>query len=318
MRVRSAAWALVVVGLCAARPALAGPSGDEAQRKKLARQLADRAYELYTAGDYTRAIEAFKVADETYHAPTLVYALAKAHVKARHLLAARALLDKLSAEKLPADAPEAFIVAQSSAKEDVKAVIAAIPTLEVRLRGAVASVTVTIDGAPATPGARTELDPGKHEVTVSHDGARETRSVGLAEGAHESMDIDLGAAPVAPPVAAQVAEPLAPRAPSAAPGAIALSLGGAGLVVGAVAGVVTLRQASDIKAHCPGGVCPLDEKPKVATANTLSAVSTAGFVTAGVGVVVGVVLLARRAQAARPAVNAFVVGPGSLALRGAF
>ena len=171
---------------------LAAPP-DEAQRKKIARELADLAYEQYTAGDYTGAIETFKRADETYHAPTLVYALAKAHAKARHLLAARALLDKVIAERLPPGAPDAFLGAQRSAREEAKALASAIPTLEVRLGGAVpaAGVTVTIDDGPATPGAPTDLDPGKHQVTVTYDGGRETRSVVLAEGAHASIVVDL-------------------------------------------------------------------------------------------------------------------------------
>jgi hypothetical protein len=305
MRAGIAAWGVVVVGLLAVRPALAA-APDEATRKKLARELADYAYELYTAGNYARAIETFKRADEMYHAPTLVCGLAKAHAKARHLLAARALFEKVIAEPLPPDASEAFVEAQRSAKEEVKAVIAAIPTLEVRLRGAVpaAGVTVTIDAGPATSGTPAELDPGKHEITVTQDGARETRSVVLAEGARETVVFDLGAAQQ--------------RRGSIVPAAIALSVGGAGLVVGMAAGVVTLQQAAGIKAQCPGEVCPVGEKPKVAAANAVSAVSTAGFVTAGIGAVVGTVLLVRRAQAAGPAVSAVVVGPGSLALRGSF
>jgi hypothetical protein len=301
MRLAITAW-MVVVGLCAARPALAEPP-DEAQRKKIARELADLAYAQYTSGDYARAIETFKRADETYHAPTLVYGLAKAHVKARHLLAARALFDQVIAERLPPDAPDAFVGAQTSAREELKAVVAVIPTLEVRLRGAVpaAGVTVTIDDGPATPGSPAELDPGTHRVTLTNGGTREARSIVLAEGAHESTVFDIVAA-----------------SPSAGPGVIALCAGGAGLVVGTVAGVVTLRQAADIKAQCSGGVCPLDEKPKVATANAVSAVSTAGFVTAAAGAVVGTVLLVRRARAACGGVSALVIGPGTLGLRGSF
>jgi hypothetical protein len=318
MRARIAAWGAFVVGLFAARSALAQPP-DEAQRKKLARELADRAYELFTAGDYAGAIETFKRADETYHAPTLVFGLAKAHAKAHHLLTARTLYRNLIAEPMPPDAPEAFAGAQKSAKEELKAVVLAIPTLEVRVRDAAtaAKVVVTIDGAPATPGAPTDLDPGKHEVIITRDGARDIRSVILAEGTHESIVLDLGAAQV-PAAGPTSAAPSDASRPSAVPGAIVLSLGGAGLVVGAVAGIVTLQQAAAIKAHCPRGVCPLDEKPKVATANAISAVSTAGFITAGVGAVVGTVLLVRRSQAARPAVSALVIGPGSLELQGVF
>jgi hypothetical protein len=246
MRTGIAAVGAFVVALFAARSVLAQPA-DEAERKKLARQLADRAYELFTAGDFAGAIESFKRADETYHAPTLVFGLAKAHAKAHHLIEARALLRNLIAEKMPPDAPEAFLGAQNSAKEELKAVIAAIPTLEVRLRNAVptARVTVTIDGAAANVGAPTELDPGKHEITVTHDHGRETSSVVLAEGAHESIVLNLAAAPGAPGAPPPGSAP-AEQLPSAVPGAIALSLGGAGLVVGAVAGVVTLQKAADI------------------------------------------------------------------------
>ncbi len=302
MRAAIAVWAMLVVGLSAARPALAAPP-DEGQRKKIARELADLAYGQYTSGDYAGAIESFKRADATYHAPTLVVGLARAQAKAHHLLAARASFEKVIAEDLPPGSPDAFLGAQKSARDEVKALAATIPTLEVRLQGNVpaAGVTVTIDDGPATLGAPAEIDPGKHQVTVAHDGARETRSVVVAEGAHQSIDFDLAA-----------------HQASAVPGVIALSVGGAGLVMGAIAGVVTLKQASDIKSRCPAGVCPVDEKPSVSSANAVAAVSTAGFVLAGAGAVVGTVLLVRRPQTAGPAVTAVIVGPGSLMLRGSF
>src|SRR6185437_15326326 len=166
--------------------ALAAPP-DEGQRKKIARELADLAYGQYTAGDYANAIESFKRADETYHAPTLVVGLARAQAKAHHLLAARASFEKVIAEQLPPGSPDAFLDAQKSARDEVKALAAVIPTLEVHLPAntPTAGVTVTIDDSPATPGTPAEVDPGKHRVTVAHEGARETRSVVVAEGAHQ-------------------------------------------------------------------------------------------------------------------------------------
>jgi hypothetical protein len=302
MRAKLAVW--MIVGLGFAAPGLAAAAPDDAQRKNDARKLADRAYELYSAGDYPGAIDAFKRADAIFHAPTLLYGLAKAHAKAGHLRVARDLFRQVIAERLPEGAPEEFLGAQRSAAEEIKPLLAAIASVDLRVHGAPLEVgaSIQVDDAPAEGAVPLELDPGRHVIVVTRGTVRVSREVVLADGAREVVDLELPSGEVRP---------------SIVPAAVAFGVGGAGLVVGLVAGVVTLKRASTIKSACPHGVCPTSEKSAVSSANGVAAASTVGFVTAGVGAIVGTVLFVRRAKTS-PATVSADVGPGSFTLRGTF
>ncbi len=286
-----------------AGPAFAAPP-DEAQRKNTARGLADYANQLASSGNYEGAITAFKQADQIYHAPTLVFALAKVNAKARHLLAARDGFKQIVDEALPPDAPEEFRAAQRSAKQEMAAVITSIPTLEVRVRGTspAGGVQIAVDDRAVGPGEPTDVDPGKHVVKITGAGDPRVRAVDLAEKAHEVVEVDLDQA--------------SSSAPSIVPGAALLGVAGLGLVIGTVAGAVTLHQAASIKSGCSNGTCPASDMSKVSSANGVAAVSTTGFVIAGASAIVGTVLLVRATQA-RPSVSASF-GPGTLFLRGVF
>ena len=73
-------------------------------------------------------------------------------------------------------------------------------------------------------------------------------------------------------------------------GFVSLGLGAAGLGVGIVGGIMVLSAKGAADANCPAGCNPtgLDAESR---GKTLSAVSTAGFATAGVGLAVGATLL---------------------------
>jgi hypothetical protein len=72
---------------------------------------------------------------------------------------------------------------------------------------------------------------------------------------------------------------------------VSYGLAGLGLGVGAVTGVLTLAKVGEIRDRCGGPTCPRNQQPAVDAARTLSAVSTAGFVLGGLGVVAGTVAL---------------------------
>ncbi|MFO0591244.1 MAG: hypothetical protein U0441_27100, partial [Polyangiaceae bacterium] len=73
---------------------------------------------------------------------------------------------------------------------------------------------------------------------------------------------------------------------------ITLGVAGAGLVVGAITGGITLGAAGDLKKRCPDNHCPNDEQGAFDSANALATVSTATFVIGGVAAAAGGVLLA--------------------------
>jgi hypothetical protein len=93
--------------------------------------------------------------------------------------------------------------------------------------------------------------------------------------------------PLPPPAPEQ------PAASSSFPGFLpwtALGVGGAGLVLGTVAGVVAMGKHSDLEKVCGGGVCPSGQQNNVDSYHAMGTLSTIGFVVGGVGVAAGVVL----------------------------
>ena len=113
-----------------------------------------------------------------------------------------------------------------------------------------------------------------------------------------------GAPPPAPPPPAPVgsaaARPPPPEEPPRrAPAYVAFGVGGAGLVVGAVAGALALSQASDVNSRCEGTRCPAADEPNRDAAITKGWVSTVGFGVGVAGAAVGIVLLATGGTAAK-------------------
>jgi hypothetical protein len=113
------------------------------------------------------------------------------------------------------------------------------------------------------------------------------------------------APPVAPPVAAVVAAPRPPIQAGPRPGATQravgfamIGVGGAGLVMGVVAGALVIAQHGSLVKICKDGTCPTSQAGALDTYHTKSLVSTLGFVggaaVAGAGLVV---VLTSRKQA---------------------
>lgn len=113
----------------------------------------------------------------------------------------------------------------------------------------------------------------------------------------------------------------------------AYGLGALGLGVGVVTGVLALDGAARIKERCGGILCPTGEESSIAELRTLSALSTAGFVLAGIGAAGGTVaLFALAPPAAGPPKSreeggasrgggrawSVGVGPGRLEIAGSF
>lgn len=111
-------------------------------------------------------------------------------------------------------------------------------------------------------------------------------------------------------------------------GFVALGVGGAGLLVGAVSGGLAVSRHGSLIDACPTGHCRPDQKaalqPDVDAYNTLGAVSTVGFLAGGVVAGAGVILLltAPRAVQTREASASIsirpMLGPGYLGAQGSF
>lgn len=333
MRMRRLVVGLSFLALGLAAPAAHGGPPDKdkkaaqiaAEKKAGARALADHAKELFDAGKYEQALEEFSRAEQLYHAPTLLWGMARSSFKTGRLLEARALFQRLIAEKLEKNAPVEFRDAQEAAKEELATLEPRIPTFQISVRGAAGRpLSLKIDGAPspAEIGKAVEIDPGTHTFEViAKGGPSAAKTVDIKESAHERVDLDLTPAPV---VTATVAPPPPPpKRPSAAPGVILLGLGAIGVGVGAYTGVETINRTNAIKVHCQGTRCSPSDAPAADTARTFGLVSTVAFAVAGASVVGGVTLLAIRARSKPKAATTggsfnIVVGPGTLGATGAF
>ena len=321
----SARWlgisALALIGSTSSA-ALAAPPAGKVEPKAAARSQADRGYELFEAGDYVEAAQAFRLAEVIFHAPTLVFAIGRAESKAGHLLEARELFKRVIAEKIAASAPPEYLGAQESARGELAAVEARIAHVTITVSGAAGrAIVVSLDDAVVARAALEqpiEIDPGPHRVAVDVGGApAEKRAITAAEGAHEAVSIDLAPAPKTSG-GAKSAPVVAPkRRDLLVPAVISLGVGAAGIGVGAALGAVTLSKTSAIRAHCADDVCPRDQQSAADSARATATISTVAFVVGGAFAATGVTLLVLRPKALTPSIG-LAIGPGFVVAQGAF
>jgi hypothetical protein len=155
---------------------------------------------------------------------------------------------------------------------------------------------------------------------VYPDGTRANKTVIVAEGATEPVTLD-GASPGPVKAPLMTAQPQTDVSKPLMYGGFGLA--GAGLVLGTVAGIVTLSKRGDLNAICQGTRCPPATQANVlaiqSSAKSWATVSTVSFIAAGVGAGVGVVGLLLRPKHAEGAPGvALGIGFGSATLTGRF
>lgn len=316
------------IALCAAllavpaEVAAAPPPPAAADQRDAARTKAEEGFKLFGADRWAEALRRFQEAEALHHAPTLVLYTARCQRKLGQLVAARGTYDKLLAEQLPRDAPAEFLEAMEQGKRERADLRGRIPTIQIVIKGVPeASVRAAIDGTPAPViRERIEVDPGEHVIDAISERAKrnERRTISVAEGAAERVEFTLE--PVAGAAAPPPDEPPpAPKKGSFVPGAVALGVGGASLLVGAISGAMSLAKVGDIKAQCNGTVCPGSLSSAADSARVLGHTSTATLVIGAAAAVAGVVLVVVRPGGRAPApAAALSVGAGRLELSGSF
>jgi len=326
MRACLAAITVLIAGILAAAPLHAAPPDDRADPRVAARALAEHGYALYEAGKYREAIDVLREADKLYHAPTLVFALARAHAGAGQLVEARALLQRVIDEPVPTGAPQAFRDAQRLAREELVGLDKRIPTLQIAVRGGAGhGLRVMVDDVEI-PADRQDrplpMNPGAHRVTVVPlGGVGTSKTVDLKEGAQLAVELEL---PFAAPAAIALPPPLPPPAQpqrgSLVPALVGFGVGAVGLGLGIGAGVSADKSAADLRSKCGGNVCQPSAttaalQSELSSARGMATASTIGFVLAGVGAAAGVVLLVVRPRSKAAQVG-ITLGPASLGVAG--
>lgn len=301
---------MLVAGLPVAALSYASPASAQdsaSQDIAQARQLGQQAQTAYDAGNYAESEKLWNAASKLYtQAPTLTLGLARTQAKLGKVVAAQESYNKIIREwGNNSAAPQPFKDALEAAKNEVGAVSAKVASVTVNVEGPT-NPTVTIDGqaVPAAAlGLRRPVDPGSHKVAASADGYKPTETTfSVAEGGTAAATLKMEKASGAvvaggpPPVTGPTTEP--PNADTGSKGSsnktlalVAFGVGGAGLLVGAITGVVALGKAGDLKDACDADkVCPPTEQDNVDSYKSMGTISTIGFVVAGVGGIAGAIL----------------------------
>lgn len=309
---------LSLIALTAAAPARA--AAPEPADRAVARRLMDDGDRKIDVKDYRGALDDYLKADAILGAPTTGIDVARTHLLLGHLVEAwRVAVSVTQIEAKPSE-PEAYAHARQDAEALIAKVLPRIPTLKVNVNGVTttAPIEVTIDDV-AVPskelrGAQ-KLNPGKHVIGASaHGFTTASRVVDLAEGKTSTVLLTL--APIGGSSAAGGRSPLVYAG---------FGVGGAGLVVGAIAGGLSLSAASAAKKVCAAdGSCAASAQPDLDLSLTMANISNVGFALGFVGAAVGVVglVISPRAGAASqppPPVGAVLVPLSSgAAIRGWF
>ncbi len=328
--------ARLVVGAFAAFWALSAMAQpvDDATRAA-ARQVGEDGLAAYDQGRYGEALAKLGQAYAVVKAPALGLWTARTLVKLGKLVEAseRYLeVTRLSAEGGNADVQRN---AKQAAAKERDELLPKIPKLRLRVRGARGDhVSVQVDGT-AVPaplvGAERPANPGKHEI-IAKLGSREiTKQVTLRpgesrevvlqfeeeKGASDSVRIATGPGRPVP----ESDRGTGPGGVQRTAGWVSLGVGGAGIVVGSIAGIVLLsKRSSLLDGDCVGTECGPSERDRVQSYNGLRPVSTVGFVVGVAGLGAGAALLLtspKPQETAKPHV-ALWVGVGATGLAGRF
>lgn len=310
-------------------------SGASAADKETARTLFKEGDEKFRAGDYEGARKAFAAADGIMGVPTTGLEHARSLMKLGKLLEARDLFLKVANRKKLKDELDAQDVARAEATQLANDMADRIPAVRVAISNTPdgAEVKLRIDDV-IIPAAAVEfprkVNPGKHTVKLFVAGFEPvSRTVEVAEGEEEVVEVTLessgdGASLVDPwkggnkdPEGGDEGLPVLSW--------IGFSLAAAGTIVGTITGVYAVVKRGELQDDCPETICPKEFEGELDTAVTVSHVSTASFIVAGVGVVVGVMgLLVRSslpdalAGADAPLTLRPYVGPMSAGFTGTF
>ncbi|MDB4946883.1 MAG: hypothetical protein JWP97_6417 [Labilithrix sp.] len=326
-----AAAVTVATSLAPTRASADETPGTQAPRtdnRARAQQLFDSALADAEAGDFAAACPKFQASQDADPKPSTLLNLASCYDKNGQTASAWGAFRE--AEGLARKAGRAdWEQAARTRAEALEPKLVRL-TVQVPEPSRVPGLAVTRDGARLTPGewgVAIPVDPGEHVIAASAPGRLPwEQRARLADS--QSLTVPaLDVAPVAssPAASAVVAPPASPPpsswwTPLRTAGAISAGVGAAGLVTGAVLGLVAKSEYDDAKAQCSGGTagCPRGALADSDSAYGLAAGATAVFVIGAVAAAGGVAVLV---LAPPPRENAAVtasvrLGPGSLGVVG--
>jgi hypothetical protein len=297
--------------------AAAAPPPDDATMIT-ARTIAKEGLDLYDGGKYQEALGRFMQADALVHAPTMLLMAARSLDKLGRLVEAAEKYAAASQMVIDEGASDAFRAAVVNAGTERAALVVRIPSVVIIVAAPVgATPALKIDGvaiSTTAAGQKKLVDPGAHSIEASASGVVATASVTLKEG--ESQSVELSLVPAGSP-----SSPSSPSSPLRTVGWVAIGVGAAGVVLGAVTGGLALERNSQLAQLCGAdGFCPAGTKA-VEGYSTLQGLAGAGLIAGGLVLAGGAVLVLAAPKPAPAAAGVRWspwIGPGSAGLRGTF
>jgi hypothetical protein len=271
-------------------PAMAQPTdAPPASPGDLAIAKGEQAMAAFDRQEWEQALAAFREADKLYHSPVFTLYEARSLKALARMTEAAALLDAARNEQLPAGAPASWYEAKNEAASELLTLRSELPRVVIRVRNARAA-KATLDDKPVALGVPIEADPGEHRVAAM-DGARTlTKNVTLRVGAETSAELDFGRSPELPPR----------NDGWLISGTTLTSVGGAGLIAGAIFGGLALDRTAEADAALPQSCttekrCPTRDQTAIEQsyqgAYDFANASDGLFVAGGVLAVAGIVIL---------------------------
>jgi hypothetical protein len=277
---------LAVALVLGATNARAGDAEPSERDRNVARESVYQGDDSAKKGDFKRALEAYRRANDIMKVPTTAIEVVRTSLKLGLLVEALAACEQTAAYPEKKGEPAPFTAARNEALQLITKLHERIPQVSLGvLTSDGVEPQVVVDGKALTDYAHVALNPGPHTVVASAAGlvsAQEEFS--LTEGESRRLELVLKA-PVATVVTTKGPATYWPLAFSG------LGLTVAGLGAGAATGVLSLQAADELAAVCrKDASCPPNQglESTIERRTTLGTISTVAFAAAGVGLVVGV------------------------------
>lgn len=299
---RGGRWLGRVVGMLTVTAALLSTGSLAAAQPSAADK--QRAGELMVSGDQQaaegrleQALTSYMQADAIMGVPTTGLAVARVLERMGRLVQARDAALRVTQMPSAPDEAEPLKDARVDAAKLLGALEQRLPALVLVLAAPPeANASVTLDGVqvpPAQLGVEQKVNPGSHRVEIRAAGHEPSRQdLVLGEGERRRLDLALGAASLAPGPAPVGPEPAPAGAGQTGDGPtpllwVGLAVGGAGIVVGAITGIVAWTKSGDLEDSCGGVVCPPAYEDELDRATTLAWTSNVSFGIGLLGIAVG-------------------------------
>jgi hypothetical protein len=296
--------AICVVVMASSAGATAGDAALDLRRQGQA-MLAQR--------NYQGALEAFRGADAINGNPDVGLEVGTTLIALGRLVEAQERLTRVSESPIRDYEPPSYGPSRAKAVQLVLELGERIPTVVVKLDDAPPDLSLKIDGASVALSDLATghgIDAGEHTLVATAPGfVTERRTFAIRERDRRDIPLRLTReSGAAGPATGDVMM------------AVGFTVGGAGALLGAITGVLSLSAASDFQSACDASTrtCPASAQADQERALGLAHTSTVGFVIAGVGTAVGITGLVLVLTADDSVAIAPFASPSALGLAGRF